>query len=631
MTTFGVAPILVTVALMVSSASYADGGEAQLRMENEVRRLLRRAYAPLALSSLPLAQALCEVTGISNSQSALQHVVANAFQGNWQESRLKDLLLPSDPKDRMPRGDTAHRLQISKRHLQRRRARAVSILAFHIRKLVGAPYIATTDDPGPNAGDQDRAADPLETIAELVSNIEPSTAANIFRLSGPHSRSRAGMLSIRGCVDMGDEIKPVGNEFERYSFSPLVAILKAQSKQVNGKPAEAEQELWPLFARASRDILKNSEVQFELEWLWFLRARHCGDAREMDRVATNLKRIAKDVSAWLLRALLAQAEARIRCGQLQDAITLLDEVNRRGLREFALRQLASSSLLKAELALEQGDDATAERLASGAYLILRGRHYDAYRAQTSIARARLRLHAPWTCPDDLGNLPGSAWDRVGVNIECARRLNADGRTEHAREYAKEAFSTAVTLKYEGLAARAAATLGSTFDKASTRRRDWHLRALSHLLTTRDRAVACDLFVLENDRIDATPFPPFDEAVAKLLYEGLQDAIPHLRTESETERSVARAFLKHLTAFVLGITPFSDELTEAVEALDAEAGWFGQYLVYFQDDASHILETVFAAIVSLRQRSELDQRLTVALRKLVSAVRPRADLRRFLVG
>ena len=329
---------------MVSSASFADGGDAQLRMENEVRRLLRRAHEPFALSSLPLAQALCEVTGIPNSQSALQDVIAKAFQANWQESRLKDLLLPSDPEGRMPRGDAAHRLRISKRHLQRRRARAVSILALHIRKLVGAPYVAITDDQGPDAGDQDRAAaDPLETIAALLSNVEPSTAANIFRLSGPQSRSRADTLSIRGCVDMGDEIKLAGNEFERYSFSPLVAIFKAQSKQVNGKPAEAEQELWPLFARASRDVMKNSEVQFELEWLWFLRARHRGDAREMDRVATNLKRIAKDVSAWLLRALLAQSEARIRCGQLQDAIALLDEVNSRGPREFALRQLASGS------------------------------------------------------------------------------------------------------------------------------------------------------------------------------------------------------------------------------------------------------------------------------------------------
>ena len=220
---------------------------------------------------------------------------------------------------------------------------------------------------------------------------------------------------------------------------------------------------------------------------------------------------------------------------------------------------------------------------------------------------------------------------MGVSIECARRQNADGRTENARKYADEAFRTAVTLKYEGLAARAAATLGSTFGKASTHRHDWHLRALSHLLPTRDRAVACDLFVLENERIDATTFPPFDDAVTELLYEGLQNAIPHLRTESESERRAARAFLKHLTAFVLGFTAFSDELTEAIEVVDAEAGCFGQYLVYFQDDASDILETAFAAIVSLRQRCELDQRLTVALRALTSAVRPRADLRRFLVG
>ncbi len=624
MTAFVTAFILVSVALVVPSSAHATD-EAQLRMEADVRRLLNRASDPFQLAALPLAQALCELTGISDAQHALRNAVEKAFQGSWQHKRLRDLLLPSDPEGCEPRRNAAERLQVSTRHLQRRRARAVAVLALHIRNLVGAPRLATVDD-------RDRAAaDPLETIAELVSDFDPATAASIFRLGGPPSTSKATMLVLRHCVNVGDEIKPVGVELEQYNFSPLITILRAQSKQINGKHAEAEQELWPLFTRAARDLTSNSEVRFELEWLAYLRARHRGDAREMDRVATNLKRIGQDHATWLSRALLAQAEARIRCGRLEDANALLDEADLRGLRNFAVRHLASGSLLQGEIALQRGNHAAAERLATGAYMILWGRHYDAYRAQAAIARARLRLDKPWTCPDDLGKLSTTAWDRIAVDIERARHLNAEGLRGRARTCSNEAFHTAVALKYDGLAARAAASIGVTFDKGSRHRRDWYLRALSYLLATRNRSVGCDLFVIEKGCTDATPFAPFDEAVTEVLYGGLQSAIPHLRNESETDRGAAQTFLKHLSAYVLGFTPFSDELAEAIDALDFGAGSFAQYMLYFMDEASDILEAAFAAIVSPRQRCELDQRLILALRRFASAVQPRGDLRRFLVG
>jgi len=231
-------------------------------MEAEVRRLLRRAYDPFRLGAFPLAQALCEVTGIANPEAALRHVIDKAFQEDWQEERLRHLLLPPDKGSDGTRREAAQRLQISTRHIQRRRAKAVSILALHIRKLVGAP-------PSTAAGDRERDPDPLETIAEIVSDIEPDTAANIFRLGNPQSAARANLIAMRACVDAGAEVATAGAQSEPSNFSPLVAILRAQSKELGGKPDEAARELLPLFTRAARDRATDPEARFELEWLSF--------------------------------------------------------------------------------------------------------------------------------------------------------------------------------------------------------------------------------------------------------------------------------------------------------------------------------------------------------------------------
>jgi hypothetical protein len=614
-------PVVIAAPSLWYSGS--RGESQQLGMEAEVRRLLRRAYDPFRLGAFPLAQALCEVTGIANPEAALRHVIDKAFQEDWQEERLRHLLLPPDKGSDGTRREAAQRLQISTRHIQRRRAKAVSILALHIRKLVGAP-------PSTAAGDRERDPDPLETIAEIVSDIEPDTAANIFRLGNPQSAARANLIAMRACVDAGAEVATAGAQSEPSNFSPLVAILRAQSKELGGKPDEAARELLPLFTRAARDRATDPEARFELEWLEFLRARQRGSAPQMQRVATNLERVADGHSAWLGRALRAAAEARIRCGRLQDAAALLEEADRYAVRSFAVRQLASSSVLKAEIAFQSGDAIAAERLATGAYMILRGRHRDAYRCQTIVARARLRLGKPWTCPEDAGNLSTATWDGVAVQIECARHLANRGRGERARKQSTAAYEAALTLKYGGLAARAAAAVGATFGKGTPQRRDWYLRALAALLATRDRSIACDLFVREKGRGDMGPFEAFDTGVSEMLYAGLQSAIPHLRRESQAQSRAARAFLKHLGTYVLGFTPLTRELDEAIATV-ASSGSFAQYMLHFLDDATDVLEVAFAATVAAAQRPESDRRLTAALRAFAQAVRPREDIRAFLVG
>ena len=137
------------------------------------------------------------------------------------------------------------------------------------------------------------------------------------------------------------------------------------------------------------------------------------------------------------RAVSAQAEAAIRCGHLEEAAALLDYSDRQSLRSLALREMACTNELRAEVALQRGDDVSAERFAMGAYLLLQGRHHVAYRCQTTIARARLRLVEPWSPPRDIGILPESAWDCVALKIERARHSFAEGNLERCRALAQQ--------------------------------------------------------------------------------------------------------------------------------------------------------------------------------------------------
>jgi hypothetical protein len=618
-------PLEIFYTLSVALALYTSlelGGSdlVQLQMEADVRRILRRAHDPLRLAAFPLARRLCEVTGIPNPQKALGHVIEAAFQGIWPETRLRDLLLTADLGG-IARNATAQRLQVSTRHLQRRRARAVSILASHIRKLVVAPH------PHPAEEKIAGSIDLLEAIAELVAGIEPAVAAGILRLNGPRSIEKAALLAMRASVDAGCDVEA---RSPHVAFSPLVAIFRAQAKTINAKTAEAERELLPIFTRAARDLTQSSEIRFELEWLAFLRARYHGCVRQMELVATNLNRIARDDAPWKVRALLAHAEARLRSGRLQDAAALLDQCERQSLQTFALRQLASSGLLRSEIALHRGEHAESERLATGAYAILRKRHCDAYRCQVTRARAALRLGKPWRCAEDPGNLAPAAWDRVALDIELARQLKATGDDERARESARASYATALAFKYEGLAARVAATIASTFERSSLERRDWYLVALSHLLVTRDRSIGCDVFLPEEESA-CESFAAFDEAVASVLYDALQRAIPPLRAVSEGERAVAIDFLRRLTAYVVGPADFSHDLTRAIESAALRSGYFARYVSHFSDDANDVLETAFGAIAFVQKRQDTDERLAYAMRCFASAVPLRDGTRRFYIG
>lgn len=599
----------------------ADDG--QQRLEASVRRLLRCANDSFALAAEPLAQTLCEVTGIADPRDALKNVIARAFRDVWPDSHLRDLFLSRDGELRRI-GSSLQAAQVSTRHFQRRRAKAVSILAVHVRRLLGAM-------PAPvDADDKDPPRDCVEAIAKLVADFEPSVAAELFRLGGPQYSQKANTLDFRGSIEVGAEIGEETLRLQPQAFAPLFAVLEAQSNELNGRPRDAEQKLRPLFTRSARDAAYGSDVCFELEWLNLLRARHRGHAGQIERVANNLVRISQGHSIAVSRALLAQADARIRRGRLYDATVLLDQAERLAFRKLALRQLSSCSLLRAEIALQQGDYAVADRLASGAYIILHGRHYDAYRSQAAIARASLSLAKSWSHDEPVGALSPTAWDRISLNVETARHRNAAGLKIASRELADASYATAMELDYDGLAARAAATIGRTHPASSPQRREWYLRALALQLRTQDRSTACDLFI-PDDSSELMPFEERDEAVPRLLFEALKQNIPQLGHIPPIDTVAALDFLDRVCVCVFALPAQAAEELESIVAVARRTGSFAQYATYFMEEAKETLAAGFFAIVGSRRRAEADRRLTGIFGRFADAIDAQNEARRFLVG
>jgi hypothetical protein len=146
------------VATLPSLSTYSAPHVQSLpRLEADVRRMLRRAHNPFLLSANPLAQALCETTGIASPKGALESVISGAFSEGFQESRLRDMLLSTvkvSQESKPPEPSS-----ISRRHLQRRRAKAVAILASHIRNVFGAAMIVAVEGEGDAASPRSARCD----------------------------------------------------------------------------------------------------------------------------------------------------------------------------------------------------------------------------------------------------------------------------------------------------------------------------------------------------------------------------------------------------------------------------------------------------------------------------------------
>ena len=588
------------------------------QLEATVRRMLHRASDPYRLAAFPLAQALCEATGIANAQAALRHVVDAAFGSGERQMRLRDLIVAADLEGRASRSEHARELALSRRHLQRQRAEAVAMLSVHIRSLIGGLHVGAFDDKaGPG--------DPLDALAGFVSHVEPEVAAKLYALSGTSAPSKCDLLELRGRLESGGDTGAVA--FERFAgpARSLAAVLCAQADERSGLQARAKADLQPVLVSSDRGACE-SELRFELEWLAFLRARHRGDACELARIARNLRRIAQDRADWSSRAMLAQAEAATRRGALREAQTHLDDATAIAIRAADVCLLALACCARGEMELEREDAAQAERLASGAYVTLRGRHVDAYRALATVARARAKRSRPWSRPREIDDLPATAWYRIALDVEWARSSYEDGMVALAREQAESAYAAATAIGAAVLAARAAATVAAACDGDT--RRTWTVCALSHLTATRDWSAVHDTFVDLPVRSHGADVQTFADDLAGVLYAALLQLIPQLGLDGDGSAGAARGLLRALCAYALDARA-GDVLEAATAAVCERAGSFAFFASKFAEDFEDIVLLPLAAIAPKAARADVERRLRGALAHLWSVVRPGA--RQVLVG
>jgi hypothetical protein len=105
--------------------------------ERTVRLLLHRARKPDELARFPLALALCAVFRCSDPPVALRRLVEDALPSH-EDGTLRDLILQCDIDGLMTLREACARFAYSRRHFQRFRARAVSMIARRAATLVHA-------------------------------------------------------------------------------------------------------------------------------------------------------------------------------------------------------------------------------------------------------------------------------------------------------------------------------------------------------------------------------------------------------------------------------------------------------------------------------------------------------------
>jgi len=587
-----------------------------VQIEDELRGVLRQGHDSAALGSHPLSQAICSSTGIADPRDALRAVIRGAFAGAGRETRLRDLLLRGI-EQRESVSSIQESLGVSKRHVHRRKTKAIAIVATYLKELLDS---SIEEQP------ERESLDPLERIAELVAHARPDLAASLCRLDvSLSSAAKSARLSLRSRAERAIAIVSP-RDFSSQAGPLLPAIFAAQSEETNGRAGRLNSELWSLF-RAERQFTALQEARFELGWLGFLRARHSGKVREIDSTAKNLRRLAGNQPHWGRRSLLASAEAALCSGKFTAAGPTLDAAEQNALAFFAITDLASAALLRGELALVRGEDADAARLASGAHLVLSGQHANQYRCQQLLARAHLRLGQRWLRPDSR-LLSRVAWGHVALDIEAARHDLARRNVQKARSTATVAFHSCRERGYLSLAARAAATLGGTFAEDLDTKYRWYLQALGYLMITRDRSVGCDLFAFDQDDVASKFCDANFINLASTIYSALISSFPILRSE-ESMKSVHR-FIDALVAATLN--PVSrTRFRNAALALGREAPWFAQYFIYFVEDIAQLLHALFQAIVEMKNRQRAEYNLNTLLRELSGLLRPPSNPRNFYVG
>jgi hypothetical protein len=362
-------------------------------------------------------------------------------------------------------------------------------------------------------------------------------------------------------------------------------------------------------------IRDDAATRFELERLAFLTARHHGRIREMVAVSASLRRLASSPRSNSIAA-LAQAEAAICSGRIEQAERFLEHFASINASRRNTVQAAIEAMLRADIALYRGDASLANRLATAAYAILDGRHLEARKCAVAVSRSRSALNNQWDYAGFVTELGPRSYDYLALECERARHLLKAGAAAQAERGARLVLETATELGFEGVAARSSAVLAACRAVRSQVSESYENQlnaALRGLLSSGDWSLAVDIFDLPLQRREFGPFE-IDEALLDILYDRLVLAVPQMTTDGAGAIEATRAFLE---AAIAGAAGNANGLQSTTAALHSSGAALLHYFKGAQNDVTNFIElAAFAAMPALR--NGLRERIDALLRPLATA-------------
>ena len=588
--------------------------------ERSVRLLLHRARKPRALSSLALVTGICTAVGVADPVAAMRRLVDEALKGDASTTvRLRDLIYRCDLDGTLSLDDASLELGYSRRHFQRYRAHAVSLIADYLRKLLD-----------PMRRDQG-FLHPLQGLADIVADREPLAATELYGLMNSEAQKVAKFQSLAARVHAGVELFAEDWD-ETFGLShTLTLALVAQSKEINGKPSEVTEIVSEIHRIVADDATAFDWLTcFELEWVRYTKAKNRSDAFGMASAARALERMAAGKVEWQAPVLIAKASAAIRAGDLCEASSACDLAAQTSYRQRTVTYLAFATLLQSQIAFLRSEFNEAVELGRGASIALRAQPVHNNLCQHVIQRAKLALGESPDDAEDLSLRPAGSWDRLCLETLHARGAFARGDAGRAFDLATTCYEHSLERDYYGLVAQNAATIAAVHLQSGDARssQTWANAAYAHTLRTADHWLGHDLFSLPGFMPD-TGLEVTSE-FERIIFERLAILVPQLAHDDIRQREATRNLIAAVFAYARKSKARLSSIDDATDAVNETNAVLAHYFAKCAPAIRQLLVLAGTILLPYSDRPAFAVRIGEAVAHAHEQCRPGAR-RLFLVG
>ncbi len=579
--------------------------------------MLLRARKPSKLAELDTVNQLRRLYGIMDPVATLRRLVDDTFSdAGASMQRLREMIVRCDIDASVTQKAFAQELHVSYRHFHRIRAEAVAAIAAHLGLILGISPTAPPELPEVSA------------LAEILAEQRPRSAEGIFSIFGARS-ALVQITRLQALIESGEELDDRALEAAPAVSQATLYALIAQSKELNGKPFEAQAYV----QRLNRHLNENRGVmddttRAELTWRAFLNAKYRASAIAIESQSRALERFATEHARAVRRAVLARVTAYMHAGDLENAQASLERFEHIGYRRGDGDGMATALLLRAQMAHMAAEPDRAVAYARAASAAIERPHLRSECAATllnaEIAAGRpLGTHLPLRGSKTYGNLQFRlAYARLQLHVGNLRDALIEAEATAAR---------ADELGYDGLAARAVATVGTAHARLgnAAAARAAYLRALARYAPTWSLLVAFDLFSAPGTRQEHLDALSASEDLADLTFERLRVIVPQIADDDAIQRRRTRVWLQSAFARTIAIGS-AESLRDATVQLSAANATLAHALPRRSADIRHVLAMMLMPLLPHSQRSALTSSVGASVNEGIALLQPASERGDFVV-